>query len=563
MEGIYFEITIIIAVAAVLTILFRIIKQPPVLAYILTGIILGPLGLLPIEHGEDLSLLGQVGITLLLFLLGLELKLRELRSIGKTAIIGGSIQVITTFILGMLLAMALGFTSQIAMYIGIGLSFSSTIIIVKLLSDKKDLTSMYGRLAVGILLMQDFFAVMTIIFLTGLTPGAGVSALIPDVGFVLVKVVALFAAIIFLSKYVFPKIVSRISHSSESLFLFSLAWVFVLTAIVTSPLIGFSIEIGGFLAGLALANTTESFQIVARMKSLRDFFITLFFVMLGLEMTFSNIGSIIFPAFILILFIILIKPIIVMATTGLLGYRKRTSFFTGLSLSQISEFSLIIFFIGNAEGAIPDEIITLGVLVALVSFVTSTYFILNQNVFYEKLKKYLGVFEKKHVKNENIDLESEIGDLKDHTVVVGAHQMGQSIVRALEQSGYEVLIVDFDPMVVRKLRDKDFKIFFGDIADPEIQERARLEFAKLVISTVPDVEDNLLLIQKLKHDNKKAKVIVMAYETDDAKVLYKAGADYVILPHVAGGRHIAKILVDEKHMEMIEAYKAKDLSLLG
>jgi Kef-type K+ transport system membrane component KefB len=347
MEGIYFEITIIIAVAAVLTILFRFIKQPAILAYILTGILLGPLGLLPIRHGEDLELLGQVGITLLLFLLGLELKLRELRSIGKTAIIGGSIQVVFTCIVGMLIGLGLGFSPTISLYLAIGLSFSSTIIIVKLLSDKKDLTSMYGKLAIGILLMQDFFAVMTIILFTGLTPGASASALLPEIAVIGIKVILLFGLVIVLSKYVFPPLVHKISNSSESLFLFSLAWVFVFTAIVTSPLIGFSIEIGGFLAGLALANTLESFQIVARMKALRDFFITLFFVMLGLEMKFSNIELIIFPAIIFSLFVIFGKPLIVMATTGLLGYRKRTSFLTGISLSQISEFSLIIFFIGN------------------------------------------------------------------------------------------------------------------------------------------------------------------------------------------------------------------------
>ncbi len=561
MESIFVEITLVIVIAAVLTILFRFFKQPSILAYILTGVILGPLGLFHLQNHDALLTLGQLGITLLLFMLGLELKFRELRSIGKTALIAGSLQMILTGILGFGVATLLGFSSAVSIYIALAVGFSSTIIIVKLLSDKKDLTSLHGKLALGILLVQDFFAVLTIIFLSSFTPG-NIVDLSFQIGVVLLKVVVLFGWILVLSEYVFPKILHKISKSSETLFLFSLAWVFALTAIVTSPFVGFSIEIGGFLAGLALAGTAENYQIVARMKALRDFFITIFFVMLGLEMTLGNLGEIIIPAILISLFVIFIKPLIVMAITGSMGFRRRTSFFVGMSLSQISEFSLIILFLGNQKNVVPDEVVTMIILVGMITFTSSTYVIQGANSLYKKVHSFLKIFERKHSSRHEFSTTTELDDLEKHVIIIGGHDMGRSIVNALKNTEEKLLIVDFDPDIIKKLKNYDVPVMFGDIADTEIQERVGFEKAKMVISTVPDLEDNFLLIEGLKHSNKKATIVVMAYELDDAKHLYKAGADYVILPHLAGGHHLAKILLDGNHLELIERYKEKDLSYL-
>lgn len=561
MERIYADITLIICIAAFFTILFRFFKQPSIIAYIATGIVLGLAGILPIENHAALRTLGQLGITFLLFILGLELKLRELRSIGKTAIIGGLLQMFLTSGVAYVLLSFLGFTQIVSFCIAIGLAFSSTLIIVKLLADKKDLNSLYGKISIGLLLMQDFFAVLTIIFLTGYGQGQHVD-FFSQLGLVMFKVVILFGSITLLSIYVFPKLIHSLARFPESLFLFSLAWVFLLTAFVTAKPIGFSIEIGGFLAGLALANSHENFQIVAKMKALRDFFITIFFVLLGLEMSFANLGKVIFPAILLSLFVLLVKPFLVMIITGFMGYRKRTSFFVGISMAQISEFSLIIFFLGQHLKIIPDEIVTMMVLVALITFVVSTYGIQNTNKLYKLFSSRLDIFEFSQNGAKTSNSHDDLATLSNHIVVIGAHQMGQSIIRALENSGEEVLVVDFDPNVVEKLRGQGIHVIFGDIADTDIQERLGFERSKLVISTVPDLEDNLLLIEGLKHVNKNALVVVMALETYDAKALYEAGADYVILPHLAGGRHIAKMLIDKRHLELIEDYKQKDLAAL-
>ncbi|HVZ58849.1 MAG TPA: cation:proton antiporter, partial [Patescibacteria group bacterium] len=251
MESIFFEIALVIIVAACLSIAFRYLKQPSILAYILTGIILGPLGLFHLKNSASLETLGQLGITLLLFMLGLELKLHELRSIGKTAAIAGTLQMVVTVALGYGLGLWLGFSPTIAFYAGITLAFSSTIVIVKLLSDKKDLNSLHGKLAIGILLMQDFFAILVIIFMNGFRIGSP-AIVLEQVFLVALKLSVLVGWILLFSRYVFPRVLHNLSRSDELLFLFSLAWVFAVTALVTWQPIGFSIEIGGFLAGLAL-----------------------------------------------------------------------------------------------------------------------------------------------------------------------------------------------------------------------------------------------------------------------------------------------------------------------
>jgi hypothetical protein len=369
--------------------------------------------------------------------------------------------------------------------------------------------------------------------------------------------------VILLSKKVFPKIIESISKSPETLFLASLAWVFGLAAVVSSPYLGFTIEIGGFLAGLALANTMANYQIIAKAKTLRDFFIVIFFVLLGVQMSFGSVYSIIIPAIILSFFVIFIKPFLVIIVMAAMGYRKRTAFLTGVSLSQISEFSLILVFVGYKLGAFEQSVVSLVTLVGLISFFVSSYALINSKKLYRILAGKLSFLERASVKKDEIsENEENLESLTDHVVVIGGDQMGQSIMEALEDMNMEVVLVDFDPSIVAKLKSKNIHRLFGDIADLDIQERAKLDKAKVVISTIPDLEDNLLLLKELKHENRHAKIVVMALDSRDAKILYKEGADYVILPHLAGGRQIAKIIL-ENHLDKIENLKQKDQKYLS
>lgn len=562
MGNIFVELTIILCLAAVLSVIFKLLKQPSILAYILTGIIVGPFGQLQLKSNDSIQVMGEFGITLLLFMMGLEIKIKEFHSIGKIALIIGILQVFITQGLTYLISLTLGFPPTSAFYISIALTFSSTIIVVKLLSDKKDLNSLYGKISIGILLVQDLLAILFLILLSSFSQGALSLNAFPFISFALalLKAFLLFFIIIYLSKSIFPKITGALSESSEVLFLTSLAWVFGIAALVSSPFIGFSIEIGGFLAGLALANASENLQIVARVRALRDFFITIFFVFLGMRMVFGGISEILVQSFVLIFLVILLKPLIVMVIIGALGYRRRTSFLTGISLSQVSEFSLIIVFLGNKLGHISEKEVFIVTLTAIVSFTVSAYIIPNASSLYKLIHHYLKIFERKNLLREESMNVVNLEDLKDHIVLIGANRMGQSILEAIKHLKEKVVVVDFDPDIIKWLKKQNINSFFGDISDLDIQERANLINAKLVVSTVPDLGDNLLLIKMLKHA-KKTKIIVAASDFNDAKKLYKAGADYVVMPHLAGGRHIAQIL-EENKLEKINSFKIKDLAYL-
>jgi len=569
MGNLFFDITIIICLAAGLSLVFRLLKQPEILAYILTGIIIGPLIIFRSANQDILQTMSQLGITLLLFMVGLEIRVSDLFALGKSLLAVALGQIFITFALGFLLTSALGFSFLPAFYIAIALTFSTTVIVVKILSDKRDLHSLYAKISLVILLAQDLLAILLLMFLSGFSQQSGGGESLTQFFLIAIKGIVLFGGVWYLSINVFPKFFEVIARSSETLFLVSMAWVFGLTALVSSPYVGFSIEIGGFLAGLALANSIVNYQIIAKAKILRDFFIVIFFVLLGAQMSFVNFSQVLIPAIIISLFVLIGKPIIIMFILGFMGYRKRTSFLTGLTHSQISEFSLIIIFLGNKLGHVSGSVVSLITLVAIITFAFSSFLILRGNNLYLSFGKKINFLERKHNKKDEMVPTDGFDNLKDHVVVIGGDQMGQSILEALKDSGDEVVVIDFDPAVVKNLENslqfgeagQKVHRLFGDISDLDIQERAQIDSAKLVISTIPDVEDNILLLKELRHENRKVKVVVMALDSHDAKLLYKANADYVILPHLEGGRQIARIIA-ENSLENIAKLKQNDLEYL-
>lgn len=562
MGNIFLDLTIIICIAAFLSLIFRFFKQPEILAYILTGILISSFNFFNASNENILHSFSQVGVTLLLFMVGLEIRVSELMSLGKALILASIGQILGTFAFGFLISSFFGFNILTSFYLATALTFSSTIIVVKLLSDQRELHSLHAKFSLGILLMQDIIAIFFLMFLSGFNNQPGNIAIINQILPIILKAGILFTVIAYLSKNIFPKMFEFVAKSPETLFLVSLSWVFGLAAIVSSKFVGFSIEIGGFLAGVALANSLVNYQIIAKAKILRDFFIVIFFVLLGLQMSFASLGQIILPAIVLSLFVLFIKPFIVMVLLSVMGYRKRTSFLTGISLSQVSEFSLILVFIGFRLGHIDKDTVSLITLVGLISFAISTYMITHWKTLYRKLANNISFMERASLKKDEIqEVDETPENLDGHVVVVGGDQMGLSIVEALEDKDMEVVVVDFDPSIVRNLKVKNVHRLFGDISDLDIQQRAQIDNAKLVISTIPDTQDNLLLLKELKHENRKAKIIMMALDAKDAKMLYKAGVDYVILPHLAGGRQIAKIILDD-NIDKIEGLREKDRKYL-
>lgn len=542
MNTIFQELTVIFVLSALFAFVLKVLKLPSVLGYILVGILIGPLALFNITDHESFEGLAKIGITLLLFLLGLELKIDDLKSVGKIAIITGVGQIVFTSIIGLFIAVALGFSLIGGLYLAIGLTFSSTIVIVKLLSDKKELTSLHGRISVGFLLVQDFVAVLALVILSGLNPDSSAVDTFLNICITVAKASFLFALVIWISKEIVPKIIHKISHSQEILFIFSLAWAFSITSISSSPLIGLSPEIGGFLAGLALANSVESFQIVSKVRALRDFFITIFFVTLGMTLNFSQVDQIILPAIILSLFVLVGNPLIVMYLMKLLGYKKRTGFMCGLAVAQISEFSLIVATLGLQKGhfAATENITSILTIVAVVTFAISSYLFVNSERIYEKCKPYLSFFEKKNAKEELIG--NTALNLENHIIIIGAHRMGKSIIEELTDKSAEILVVDFDPDIIKSLSKNGINTLFGDITDSDIQEKAKVEQSKLVLSTIPSYEDNIILIRSIKLKHPHVKLVVTTTNSNALEDLYKAGADFVLQPYAFVGNTVGDLL---------------------
>ena len=548
MQSIFLELTTVIAIALILAYIMKLIRQPLIIAYILSGIIVGPTFLNIVKSQSTLAAFSQMGVILLLFILGLNLNLKILKEVGKVAFLAGFLQVLITSSIGFFITTLFGLSYLQAFYIGLALAFSSTIIIVKILYDKNDLDTLYGRISVGILIVQDIIAIFILIFLSGYKPDIPLFTLLTTtvlsgLGFVFV--------VFLVAKYILPKFLHTIAKSQELLLLFGITWCFVLS--VTSYLLGFSIEIGSLIAGISLASSPFHYEIGRKIRPLHDFFIILFFVMLGSNMTF-NISNLLMLAVVLSLFVLFIKPIIIMALIGFIGYKKRTSFLAGTSLAQVSEFSLILVTLALSLGHLSSEIVSMLTVVGIITITGSTYLMHKGNSLYNRFSKHLSIFERKNTKLEEISLHSK--SKKYQVILFGYNRTGYSLVKKLQKMKKSLLIVDFNPDVIQNLAKENIPCKYGDASDTEMLKELNIEKVKMVISTIIDTEVNLQLVNKIKEINKKAIVIFKANQIDEALQLYDAGANYVILPHFLGGEH-ASLMIEKYKGSIGKFLKAK------
>ncbi|NTU69463.1 sodium:proton exchanger [bacterium] len=556
MEVYFLELGIVLILSSIIGIFFRAIKQPLILAYIATGLLLGPLFLKVVVSGDLVNTFSSIGVTFLLFLVGIELDLRKLKHIGKATFIAAIGHFFVSVIVGFLISYAFGISLIASMYIGLALTFSSTVIVVKLLEQSHDNNSLYGKISVGFLIIQDIIAIITLVFLDALKLGQNISVL--PVILLFLKAILLIAAVFTISSYILPHVFRYVGKSQELLFVLAISWSFLISIIAFS--LGLNIEMGAFIAGLSLAYLPYVLEITSRVKSLRDFFLILFFVALGTQISFAssvNIGLIIA----LTLSVLIIQPIVIMIILGILGYSKRTSFLTAISVAQVSEFSLVIISIGLVLGHINQDIISIILIIAVLTITVSTYYIKYGGKIFHVLRNYLSIFERKELKEHTIPLELKI---KDHVVVVGHHVMGSRITSKLISMKKKVLVVDFDPEVVTNLTCiPNVTCLYGDVEDAEVFEMLHLEKASMLVSTIPDIKTNLFLIKAAKKANPKIVVMVATGHTHEAFDLYGAGADYVILPYVLGGEHssllIQKIDENPEHIKVLKEEHLKEL----
>lgn len=534
-EEVFIKLSIVLILAVGVTAIMRILKQPLIIGYIITGIIVGPYFLDLIAENETVGTFAKLGIALLLFMVGLRLNPKVIKEVGIVSLITGVGQVIFTSVIGFVIAIALGFNTITSFYIAMALTFSSTIIIMKLLSDKGDLNTLYGKIAVGFLIIQDLIAIFVLMAISSFSSSSDVSSLFFET--FLMGIVAIVLLFLF-SFFVLPFVIKLVARSQEFLFLFSLSWALALASLF--QYLNFSIEIGALLAGVALSMSPYENEISAKMKPLRDFFIVMFFIVLGSQMILGDVGQQIVPIALFSLFILIGNPLIVMVLMGFLGYKKRTSFLAGLTVAQISEFSFILIALGITVGHISKDTLSLITVVGLITIAGSTYMINYSNKIYPFLSKYLDVFERKKTRNQKVT------DKEYNTILFGYNRIGFGILRSLKKLKRGYLVVDFNPDVISTLSKFRIPNVYGDAYDSDFLGELPLGKAKLIISTIPDSETNLLLVEAVKKINSKAIIIVRANQVEDAFTLYKKGADYVLTPHFIGGDYISKMIEEFK-----------------
>ncbi|MBI5530152.1 MAG: cation:proton antiporter [Candidatus Doudnabacteria bacterium] len=547
MNNLFFELTTVLILAGLVSFLVSLLKQPSIIAYILTGVVVGPLGYYRLQQGDVFSALAEIGITLLLFMVGLQLDVAQLRRLGKTVLFVALGQIVFTTGIGYLILRLLGLGTIPSLYLAPALTFSSTIIVVKLLGEKKDMQSLYGKLVIGIFLTQDFVAILILIALSSMgSSSSGFYSNLPlwqTVIMALVRGLILVLVVWWLSAKVFPKILQHIGNNDELMLVFSLAWALGLASFVSLPIVGFSLEIGGFLAGLSLARSGVHYEISGKIKPIRDFFIILFFIVLGSGLMLDNLSALTGPAIWLSLFVLIGNPLIVMVLLGLAGYKPRTGFLAGVTVAQVSEFSLILVTSGYQLGHLQKQDVALMTLIAIVTIGLSSYMIMYATQIFEKLKFVFKYFD---FRKGSAEKHVSTAVLKNHIILVGAHRLGHHLIDALKKHKTPFVIVDFNPEVVEHYIELGHLAVCGDITDGFIQEQVNLPFAKLIISTVPDFNDNLSLIHSIKAatagKRNHPKLIFIAQDEAETKILYEHGIDYVISPHFMGGLHLAKIL---------------------
>ncbi len=545
MDLIFVSIGIIIIVATFLAYITKILRQPLIPAYILTGLIIGPLfGL--ITNTELIYSLAEIGIAFLLFVVGLEINFGRLKNVALISSVGGIIQMMTLFSLGFLIAHFMGFIQIEAIYLGLIVAFSSTMVVVKLISDKKELDTLHGRMIVGILLMEDFMAILAIsIFSVE-------SLAITLIAVSIIKVIILLFIAFISGKYVLPAVFKFAAKTQELFFLVSLAVCFSFSLLALY--LNLSIIIGAFVAGIALANLPYHLEIIGKVKSLKDFFSIIFFVSLGMEITVSSFNIILIPLIVLIIFVTAIKPVITMVICSFFGYKKRPSFLSAISLSQIGEFSLIIVMQGFLLGHISHDILSITILLAVITMTITSYLINFDNTLYRLFSKHISFFEKLSKKENGMEYLPE--KIKKDIILCGYNRIGYSILKKLKKIKKTVLVVDYNPETISDLIRRKVPCIYGDLGDLEILERLDMKEAEMLISTLPDITDNELIIQKAKKANPNIIIFTTANQIENALALYNLGADYVIMPHFLGGDHVS-LLIEQVSVDINSILKNK------
>lgn len=536
-QHLFIEVALILALAAGVGLLGLVLRQPLIVAFLAVGVIAGPAGLALVQSEEYILLLSEIGVAVLLFVVGLKLDVSMVRTLGVVAVATGAGQVLFTSVFGYLICLALGMDPLTALYVAVALTFSSTIIIVKLLSDKREVDSLHGRIALGFLIVQDLVVVFAMIALSTLGVGAQAEgrpvwetlARVAGGGAVLVAALALFI------HYAAERLLRLVARVPELMVTFAIAWAVGLAGL--TDLLGFGKEVGGLLAGVGFASTSFRDAVASRLGPLRDFLLLFFFVGLGLQLDLSLLGAQVPSALLLSVFVLIGNPLIVLVIMGLMGYRKRTGFLAGLTVAQISEFSLILMAMGLTLGHVSGEAMGLVTLVGMITITLSTYMILYSQRLHAWLEPVLGVFEKRVAHREVVEGTEDSAGARCQVVMIGLGRYGTALAAGLEEHGIAVLGVDADPEAVRSWGRRGHPVLYGDAGDPGLAAELPLEGVRWVVIAIPPhpmglshADPRRALMHALRERGCRCEIGVIARDEEEAQELLQLGAHLVLQP---------------------------------
>ena len=537
------EIAITVIAATLAGLVCHFIRQPIILGYVLAGVAIGSnFGLGLVEDPHTVEVISELGLILLLYVIGLEINLRELLSSGRQLLLTAIGQFPLCVGLGMLFFSAVSLSyvtgSLELLYISLLCALSSTAIVVKGLCDKGEVDTLPGRMTIGTLVFQDIYAILILAIQPNLAS--------PQIGPILMALgstVVLLAVGFLISKFLLSSLFKSIAKSPEMVVSASLGWCAIMAGL--ADMLHVSREMGALVAGLAIAAFPFSIHITAKTLPLRDFFLTLFFVSLGMKLTLPS-GPIVGPVLLLSAFVFLSRYLTIYPILSFAGAGRRAAFITSLNLSQISEFSLVIGSIGLTLGHVTKDFVSLLVLTMVLMSLVSSYSIRFSHELFLLFNKLISrVFPERRFSSSTSE------DLHDYEIVfVGFHRGARALLSSLERQFpellKEILVIDFNPLTLVELREKGIKGIFGDIGSYDTLVHAHISHAKIIISTIPDLllkgTSNKILVQMLRGIVPKAFIICTADDAEHRKVLERRGANLAVLPYELTGEWLAPIV---------------------
>jgi len=522
------------------------------MAYIITGIVAGPSVFNIIHSQAAFESFSEIGIALLLFIVGLGLNVATIKSLGKPVLV---VALVNTAVVGGVsygVSLLLGFTKTEALIVAIAMLFSSTIVVIKALSDKKSISRLYGRIAIGVTLMEDLMATVALLFVTA----AGGGATLHDFEVLLMRGILLGVGLAVTGVYIMPKLTKFFASSQEFLFMFALMWAFGVASLF--EIAGFSIEVGALFAGVTLASLAYAQEISTRLKPLRDFFLVLFFVSLGERLGLDSIASALVPALVLSVVVVFFKTLVIASSLGRLSYTEQTSYKVGIHLSQISEFSVILVVLAQSTGLVGEAVTNILTLTALITIGVSTYLMHYDDKLYRSVSQWLKFIERA---NPKLEPRATSGY---KLILFGYHKGGHEFIKAFREMRKRYIVVDYNPDVIEVMDRQNINNIFGDATDYELLEEIGVHKAELVVSTMTDLDTNLLLARHVNQWNPEGVFICHANSYDDAAKLYEHGAAYVMLPHFIGSEQMSMFIrKNGSNKEAFDRYRKRHILTLG